>query len=117
MRLLIIGLILSLLMLAAGCETMETTGIGDIARDAGAFINKTVIVLGTFSKEMSSQKNEFGGHYTAYLKDFQDYKIRFVCEDLDKLGQNKRYLVNGTVVYNNQTSNYYLRCKEPPVEK
>lgn len=114
---LIIASLLSLLVLAAGCETMETTSIADIARDAGAFINKTVTVLGTFSKEMSSEKNEYGGHYTAYLKDFQDYKIRFVCEDLDKLGQNKRYLVNGTVVYNNQTSDYYLRCKESPIER
>jgi len=116
MRLLIIGLLLSLLLIV-GCETMETTSIAEIARDRGAFLNKSVTVLGSFSKEMSAQKNEFGGHYKAYLKDFQDYKIRFVCEDLDKLGQNKRYIVNGTVFYDNMTSDYYLRCKEPPVER
>lgn len=106
--------ILLVLLALTACTTVDDTKIRDIRYDPASFADQEIIVVDLMSQEIASGDSR--DHFNYYLKDFESNKLRIMCPRYQFSHHNK-YQVTGTLVYNNITKEYFLRCTEPPIKR
>ena len=103
----LLGMLFASLFFVA-CTTIKTVEIVDVLRAPTDYLDKEINISGTVKKGFSTEQ-QGEEHLDVKIVDFQDYSLGLRCPGMT-FNHNQKYIVQGRLVLDNRTEEYFLVC-------